>query len=74
MHNAPCRRNSLPCACFAGRSKRGCARRKLKERFFGRGFDSRHLHQKITVIWIQITVIFNEVARKRANEGMKTLR
>jgi len=30
--------------------------------------------QKITVIWIQITVIFNEVAPDGANEGMKTLR
>jgi hypothetical protein len=26
------------------------------------------------VIWIQITVIFNEVAPCGANEGMKTLR
>ena len=34
----------------------------------------RALSQKITVIWIQITVIFNEVAPCGANEGMQTLR
>ena len=39
-----------------------------------RGFESRLPSQKITVIWIQITVIFNEVAPCGANEDASLMK